>query len=111
MEGVSFYRKFDPENIDHYDTDKFTKKTRDPRVVVYKDNEMFFGTEDMQPELFAHENREDVEFDKFDGFEESVKKFKDTLQNFENTNNAFFDSIVYGVMFRITEGKVALEKI
>ena len=110
MEGVSFYRQFDPENIDHYDTDKFTKKTRDPRVVVYKDNEMFFGTEDMQPELFAPENREDVEFDKFDGFEESVKKFKDTLQNFENTNNPFFDSIVYGVMFRITEGKVALEK-
>ena len=71
---------------------------------------MFFGTEDMQPELFAPENREDVEFDKFDGFEESVKKFKDTLQNFENTNNPFFDSIVYGVMFRITEGKVALEK-
>ena len=78
--------------------------------MVYKDNEMFFGPEDMQPELFAPENREDVEFDKFDGFEESVKKFKDTLQNFENTNNPFFDSIVYGVMFRITEGKVALEK-
>ena len=39
-----------------------------------------------------------------------LKKFKDTLQNFENTNNPFFDSIVYGLMFRITEGKVALEK-
>ena len=110
MEGVSFYRQFDPENIDYYDTDTFTNKTRDPRAVVYKDDEMFFGTEDTQPELFAPENREDVEFDKSGDFEKSVKKFKDTLQNFENTNNPFFDSIVYCVMFRITEGKVALEK-
>ena len=35
---------------------------------------------------------------------------KDTLQNFENADNPFFDSIVYSVMFRISEGKVALEK-
>ena len=70
---------------------------------------MFFGTEDTQPELFAPENREFVEFDKFEGFEKSVKKFKDTLQNFENPNNPFSDSIVCGVMFRISKGKV-LEK-
>ena len=62
-----------------------------------------------QPELFAPENREDVEFDKFEGFEKSVKKFKDTLQNFKNSNNPFLDSILYGVMFKISEGKI-LEK-
>ena len=71
---------------------------------------MFFGTEDTQPELYAPENRENVEFDKSDGFGKSVKKFKNTLQSFENIDNSFFDSIVYGVMFRITEGKAALEK-
>ena len=27
MKDVSFYRKFNPENIDHYDTDTFTNKT------------------------------------------------------------------------------------
>ena len=107
MEDVSFYRTLDPENIDHYD--KFPNQTRDPRAAIYKDDEMFFGTEDTQPELFAPENREDVEFDKFEGFEKSVKKFKDTLQNFKNSNNPFFDSILYGVMFKISEGKI-LEK-
>ena len=76
MEDVSFYRQFDPENIDHCYTDTFTNKTRDPRVAAYEDNEKFFGTEDTQPELFTPENREDVEFDKFDSFEKSVKKLK-----------------------------------
>ena len=107
MEDVSFYRKLDPENIDHYN--KFPNQTRGPRAAVYEDDEIFFRTEDTQPELFSAENRECVEFDKFEGFEKYVKKFKDTLQNFENTDNPFFDSIVYGAMFRISEGKV-LEK-
>ena len=76
MEDVSFYRQFYPDNIFHYDTDTFTNKTRDPRVAVYEDDEMFFGMEDTQPELYALENREDVEFDKFDGFEKSVKNLR-----------------------------------
>ena len=52
---------------------------------------------------------ENVEFDKFDNFEKFVKKFKETLQNFKNSDSPFFDSIVFGLMFKITEGK-ALEK-
>ena len=75
MEDVIFYKKLDPENIDHYN--KFPNQTRDPRVAVYKDDEIFFGTEDTQPE-----------FDTFNGFEKSVKKFKDTLK-FENIGNLF----------------------
>ena len=39
MEDVSFYRKLDPENIDHYN--KFPNQTRDPRVAVYEDNKCF----------------------------------------------------------------------
>ena len=77
MEDVSFCTKLDPENIDHYN--KFPNQTRDPRVAVYEDDEMFFVTEDTQPELHAPENRECVEFDKFEGFEKPAKKFKDTL--------------------------------
>ena len=84
----------------YYDQD-----CRDPRFAVYEDDDMFFGTVDAQPELYAPENRERVEFDKFEGFEKFVKKFKDTLQNFENTNNPFFDSIISGVKFRISKGK------
>ena len=65
MEDVSFYRKLDPENIDHYN--KFPNQTLDPRVVVYEDDEMFFGTEDTQPELYDLQDRETVESDKFEG--------------------------------------------
>ena len=65
MEDVSFYRKLDPENIDHYN--KFQNQTLDPRVVVYEDDEMFFGTEDTQPELYDLQDRETVESDKFEG--------------------------------------------
>ena len=32
MEGVSFFRKLDPENYDHYN--KFPNQTRDPRSAV-----------------------------------------------------------------------------
>ena len=56
MEDVSFYRKFDPENLDHYNT--FTNQTRDPRVMLYEDDEMFFGTENTQSELCDPEVRE-----------------------------------------------------
>ena len=59
-------RKLDPENIDHYI--KFPNQTRDPRVVVYEDGEMLFATEDTQPEFYDPGNRDNVEFDKFEGF-------------------------------------------
>ena len=84
----------------YYDQD-----CRDPRFAVYEDDDMFFGTVDAQPELYAPENRERVEFDKFEGFEKSVKKYKGRLQNFENTDNPFFDSKIYGVKFRISKRK------
>ena len=103
MEDISFYRTLGPENIDHYN--KFQNQTRNPMDTLYENDEIFFGTEDTQPELFAPKNRESVKFDKFQGFEKSVKKFKDTLQNFKNSDNPFFDSILYGVMFKISERK------
>ena len=41
---------------------------------------MFFGDEDTQPELFAPEDRESVEFDKFVGFENLSKNSKIQLK-------------------------------
>ena len=73
MKDISFYKKLDPENIDHYN--KFPNQTRDPWVAVHENEEMFFGTEDIL-ELYAPENRESVEFDKFKGFEKSVNNLK-----------------------------------
>lgn len=38
------------------------------QVVVYEDGEIFFGTEDTQPEFYDPGNRDNVEFDKFESF-------------------------------------------
>ena len=38
-------------------------------------------------------------FDKFEGYEKSVEKFKKTLANFEESKNELFDTAVYGLMF------------
>ena len=40
--------------------------------MVYEDDEMYFGEEVKQPELYAPENRESVEFGQFSGLEKSV---------------------------------------
>ena len=88
IEDVRFYRKLDLDNITHFD--KFLNQTRDPRVSVYEDDEMFFCTGDTQPELYDPEDRESVKFNKFEGFEKYVKKFMDTLRNFENSGKPFF---------------------
>ena len=80
-EGVSFYRQLHPENIEDYL--KFPNKTKIPKGAVYEDQEPYFGEEDTQPKLYDPEDRNFMDFDKFDGFEKSLKKFKDTLKNFK----------------------------
>ena len=64
MKDVNIYKTLESENIDHYS--KFSNQTRDPRVAVYEDDEMYFGTEDTPPEFFAPEDRESSEFNKFE---------------------------------------------
>ena len=71
-EDVSFYRKFDLNNSNHYH--KFPNQTIDPRIAMYKNDELYFDEEDQQPELCGPENRDSAESDKFSGFEKSVKK-------------------------------------
>ena len=100
-EGGSFYRRLEPE--------KFPNQTRSPEEAVYEDNDSFFGTEGTQPELYNPTDREFITFDKFKEFENSVKKFKKTLKYFNDSDNSFFDAIIYGIMFCKSEGKV-LEK-
>ena len=80
-EGVSFYRQLHPENIEDYL--KFSNKTKIPKGAVYEDQEPYFGEEDTQPKLYDPEDRNFMDFDKFDGFEKSLKKFKDALKNFK----------------------------
>ena len=54
-------------------------------------------------------NTDFVTLDKFKGFESSISKFRKTLKNFSDSDNSFFDAIIYGIMFYKSEGKI-LEK-
>ena len=100
-EGVSFYRQLEPENIEHYQ--KFPNSTKNLKE-VYQDNEPYFGKEDTQPKLYDPEDRNFVDFDKFVGFEKSVKKFKGTLKNFKDIENSFINTIIYSLMSYKSEG-------
>ena len=60
--------------------------------------------------MHAPKNKENVEFDTFEGYQKSIKKFMDTLQNFENNDQPFFDSISYGLVCNIMVGRINLEK-
>ena len=71
---------------------------------------MYFGENDTQSELYIPEDRENVNFDNFTGFEKSVKKFYDSPRNFENSNKPFFDAIVYGIMHTVGKNKIILKE-
>ena len=73
---------------------------------MYEDDKSYYGGEDTQPELYDPENRDFVNFDKFAGFEKSVQKFKETLKNFDRSENSLFDAIIYGAMYYKSDGKV-----
>ena len=95
-ENISFYRQLDPENINNYP--KFNSTTRNPVDAIYEDDVPFYGHEDRQPELYFPEDRESISFDKFEGFEKHIVKFKKTLKNFEGSENQLFDAVIYGIM-------------
>ena len=112
-ESVSFYKQLespnrirDPQNLNDYP--KFLNQSRDPCVAIYEDDELFYRTCNAQSELYAPENKESVEFDNFVGYEKNVKKFKEALKNFHGNDNPFFDSIIYALMFYLTEEKILI---
>ena len=107
--SINVYRKLDPHNLEHYN--RFPNQIRNPISAVYEDDEMYFGEEDSQPELYIPEDRESVHFENFSGFEKSIKKFYNLLKNFENIDHPFFDSIAYGLMHKVAEGKINLKKL
>ena len=59
---------------------------------------------------YIPEVRENVNFDNFTGFEKSVKKFRNLLRSFENSDNSFFDAIVYGLMHTVAKKKINLKE-
>lgn len=76
-ECVSFYRE--RNHLDINDYPKFVGQVRNSIEAINSANEIYFS-EDKQPELFAPENRDNVTFDRFQGFGKSDKTFKKTLR-------------------------------
>ena len=56
VDDVSFYRQLDPTNNEHYH--KFPNQTINPLEAVHEDVVSYFGKEDMQPDLHAHDDRD-----------------------------------------------------
>ena len=109
-EDVSFYRQLDPTNLQNYP--KFHGQTQNPIKTICEYDTPFYDLEDQQPELYAPEDRQSVSFDKFEGFEKYIKKFKKILKNFEGSENQLFDAAIYGIMHhRCCDGPIVREKI
>ena len=100
-EDVIFYRERNPLDVNDYL--RFNGQTRNPLEAVYEDAEHYYGQEDSQPELYASEDRNSVTFDKFEGFENSIDKFKKTFANFPESKNQLFDVVIFGLMFTISK--------
>ena len=103
------YRKLDPWKRENYY--KFPKQTRDPISAAYEDDELFFSETELQPELGMPEGTENAEFDNFSGHEKVVKKFHSSLRNFKESNNSFFDSIIYRLMYNYIRNTLEKDKV
>ena len=88
-------------------------QTKDTRIAIYEegDDETFVDTRDLQTELYAVKNRDNVIFDEFSGYGKCVHKFKKSLSSFDDskTENSFFDAVIYGLLFKLTERKIFIK--
>ena len=50
-------------------------------------------------------------FDEFSGFEKSVEKFKRSPSSFSDSSkeNSFFEAVIYGLLFKLSDEKVWAE--
>ena len=94
----SFYKKVDNQPL------KFLNQTRNFNEVIQDSHQEYFGEDDL-PELFDPENREEVEFDFSEKNQSRSSKFKNSLLQFENVDNPFFYSIIYGCLYNKLNGK------
>ena len=59
-----------------------------------------------KPELFDPIDQNLGTFNKFSGFKKSVENFKRTLKNFGSSDNQFFGSIGYNLIYHKSEGQI-----
>ena len=101
MEDVSFYRKLDPENIDHYN--KFPNLI--PGLLCMKTMKCFLVLKthnlncmickiEKLLNLISLREKSKKYYEKGKCYKRFVKKFMETFTNFKNSENPFFVSII-----------------
>ena len=99
----SFYRKVDNQPL------TFLNQTKNLKNVIEEIHQEYFGEGDF-PEMFDPENREEVKFDISEKNESWSTKSKESLLQFENVDNPFFYSIIYGALYhRLNGNNIKLE--
>ena len=84
---------------------RFQNQTKNPQQGLFEQDYSLCETDDQQPEWYDPVSRNLVAFDKCDGSEKYVDRFKKTLKNFRDSENQLFDSVIYGVMFHKSNGE------
>ena len=99
----SFYGKVDNQPL------TFLNQTKNLKNVIEEIHQEYFGEDDF-PEMFDPENREEVKFDISEKNESWSTKSKESLLQFENVDNPFFYSIIYGALYhRLNGNNIKLE--
>lgn len=86
-ESISFYRQRESQKVEDYP--KYEGQVRDPIEAIYSDDELYYG-EDNQLDLYCPEEREYIQFDKFEGFEKKRQK---------KLNRVFLDLTIEMIFF------------
>ena len=89
----SIYREFNNREEFH----KFKNQIKNPVEEHQNQTSDFYGDDDLS-EMSSPGDRDYVEFDTT-GTKERANSFKKTLKRFDNIENHFFYSVVYGLMF------------
>ena len=90
-DSATFHRNVDNKNFHNQ------IKTDDEEI---RDENLYFG-EDGQPEMFAPQNIDDVEFHDFSNYKKKAADFKKKLLCFslEDEPNLFFSSVIYALSY------------
>ena len=83
---------------------RFANQTQDPAEAVNDDDASHLNNCDLQPKIFIIENRDEVEFDEFkEASKCSELSKKSPLSFHDNIQDSFFNSVLYGLLFKLTE--------
>ena len=83
---------------------QFANLVRNAEEAIFdeSDNEEFLDSRNQQPGFYPIEDRENVVYDDFVGYEKLIAKFKKSLSIFDGFEKSFFNAIIYGLLFKVS---------